>query len=103
MNLKENLKCMYFKFYIFTSDFTWDVSLASDFISKAALEIFWISQVISRGTCHRHVTGHTTIEYKEQVKSRGTSKIFHLNFHLWKSGHPTQLSIWSVNVLPLQL
>jgi len=45
------------------------VSLGSDFIS---LEIFSISQVISRGTFHRHGTGHTTNEYKEQVKSRGS-------------------------------
>jgi len=30
------------------------------------------------------------------VKSRGTSKNFHLNFHLWKSGHPIEFSIWSV-------
>jgi len=34
----------------FTNDFTWDVSLASDFISENSLEIFWFSQVISRGT-----------------------------------------------------
>jgi len=39
----------------FTSDFTWDVSHASDFISENSLKIFWISQGISRGTCHRHV------------------------------------------------
>jgi len=28
------------------------------------------------------VTGHTKNEYKKQVKSRGTSKNFHLKFHL---------------------
>jgi len=61
---------MYFKFYIF--------------ISENSLEILWFSQVISRGTCHRHVTGHTTNVYKEQVKSRGTLKYFHLNFALVK-------------------
>jgi len=54
------------------------------------------SQVISLKTCHRHVIGHTKNEYKEQVKSHGTSKNFHLNFHLWKCGHPIQFSIWSV-------
>jgi len=80
----------------FTSDFTWDVSLASDFISENSSKMFWISQVISRGMCHRRVTGNTTNEYKEQVKSRGTSKNFNLNFLFWKSGHPIQLSLWSV-------
>jgi len=33
------------------------------FISENSLEIFWISQLISRGTCHGHVTGHTTNEF----------------------------------------
>jgi len=65
------------------------------------MEIFWFSQVILRGTCHRHVTGHTNNEYEEQVKSRGTSKNFHLNFHLWKCGHPIQISIWSVTCFSL--
>jgi len=65
---------------IFTSDFTWDVSLASDFISENSwknsdfhkwfhlgrvtckwfhkwklMEKFWFSQVISLGTCHLQV------------------------------------------------
>jgi len=35
---------MYYKFYIF--------------ISKYSLEKFYISQVISRGSCHRQVTGY---------------------------------------------
>jgi len=74
---------------------TWDVPLASDFISENWLEILWISQVISRGTCLRQ-TRHTTNKYKEQVKSSGTSKNLNLNFHLWKSGHPIELSVWSV-------
>jgi len=43
--------------------------------------------VISLGTCHRHVTGHTKNEYKEQVKSRGTSKNFHLNLFTCERGH----------------
>jgi len=60
------------------------------------IKIFWFSQVTSLGTCHRHVTGHTKNEYKEQVKSRETSKNFHLNFHFWKCEHPIQFSIWSV-------
>jgi len=51
-------------------------------VSRWAMFLQDFEYIISRGTCHRHVTGHTTIEYKEQVKSRGTSKIFHLNFHL---------------------
>jgi len=73
---------MYFKFYYFILEKLW--------------EKFWISQVISRGTCHRHVTGHTTKEYKEQVKSRWTSKNFRSEFSLLKKRHPIQLSIWSV-------
>jgi len=59
---------MYFKFYIFISENSW--------------EKFCILQVISRGTCHRHVTGHTKNEYREQVKSRGTLENFHLIFHM---------------------
>jgi len=59
--------------------------------------------VISRGTCNRHVTGHMTNEYKEQVKSRGTAKNINLNFHLWKSGHPIQLSIWRLTCSSLVL
>jgi len=57
----------------FTIDFTWDLSLARD----------------------------RPYEYKEQVKTRGTWKSFHLNFHLWKSGHPIQVSIWSVTCCSL--
>jgi len=44
------------KILIFTSDFTWDVSPARDRPYEK--------------------------EYREQVKSRRTSKNFHLNFHL---------------------
>jgi len=47
----------------------------------------------SRVTCHRHVTGHTTNEYKEQVKFHGTAKNVRLKLDLWKCGHPIQLSI----------
>jgi len=39
--------------------------------------------VISRGTCHLQVAGHTKNEYKEDVKSRVTLKNYHFNFHLW--------------------
>jgi len=66
----------------FTSDFTWDVSLACNFISKNSSKIFLNSQVISRVTSHLQETAHTTNEYKERVKSRLTSKNFHLNFYL---------------------
>jgi len=38
---------------------------------------------------------------KEQVKFRGTSKNFRLNFHLWKCRYPVQLPIWSVTCLHL--
>jgi len=39
---------------------------------------------------------NTTNEYKEQVKSRVTSKNFFFNFYPWKNGHPILLSLWSV-------
>jgi len=42
--------------------------------------------MISRVTSHLQETAHTTNEYKERVKSRLTSKNFHLNFYLWKWG-----------------
>jgi len=48
---------------IFTSDFTWDVSSARDRPYKQN-------------------------EYKEHVKTRRTSKNFHLNCQLRKCGHP---------------
>jgi len=52
-----------------------DVSLSSDFISENSLEIFWISQLISRGTYHRNVTGYTTNEYKKKGSPVGLRKI----------------------------
>jgi len=77
------------------------------------MEKILFSQVISLGTCHRHVTGHTKNEYKEQVKSRGNRKIFILIFtcenadipynflygaslvlHLCKRTCPTGLTRW---------
>jgi len=64
------------------------VSLANEYISENSLEIFWVSQLISRGTCHRHVTDHTTNEYKEQVKfplvkKRTSPTIVYMECHLF--------------------
>jgi len=83
------------KILVFTSDSlgTCPLQVISQVKTQGKILIFPSD---SLGTSHRHVTGHTKNEYKEQVKSRRTSKNFHLNFHLWKCGHPIQFSIWSV-------
>jgi len=86
----------------FTSGFTWDVSLAGDFISENSLEIFCISQVISRGTCHRHVTGHTTRNEIEPfsfelklVKKRGTHTTVYMECHLFFTCARGHVSLYS--------
>jgi len=69
--------------------------LISLFIPFLSITFYIISHKKSPRTFDQ-VTSHTTNTNKACMKSRLTSQNFKISCNEWKSGHPIQMSIWSV-------